>query len=363
MKRTIHKILHRDSRETFPIESDSVDLILTSPPYPMIEMWDDLFFGFSSEIKETFATDPLLSYERMHNELDKVWKESFRVLKDGGFLVINVGDATRNTAFGFRIFMNHARILQGCNAIGFQSLPGILWRKQTNSPNKFMGSGMLPAGAYVTLEHEHILIFRKNNKRKFPSKADKLARAESAFFWEERNSWFTDVWDFKGKKQGLSSLAGRERSAAYPLELANRIILMYSLKGDLVLDPFLGTGTTVWAALGNCRNSIGFELDSTVLLDRFSDLQALSEELNVLVEKRKINHDRFVQSRLDEGKALLHFNQNLQTPVVTKQEKFLNLERISRLFRNDADEIEAEYAPLLQTVAPPQLDPAPAVQP
>ncbi|MBM9501257.1 site-specific DNA-methyltransferase [Leptospira sp. 201903071] len=363
MEKTIHQILNRDSREPFPIDSDTVDLILTSPPYPMIEMWDDLFFGFSDSIRETISVNPNLSFEKMHLELDKVWKESFRVLKDGGFLVINIGDATRKTNSGFQIFMNHARVIQSCNFFGFQSLPGILWRKQTNSPNKFMGSGMLPAGAYVTLEHEHILIFRKGNKRKFSSKSEKLARARSAFFWEERNLWFSDLWDFKGKKQGLDSIAGRERSAAYPLELANRILRMYSLKGDLVLDPFLGTGTTTLSAIGNCRNSIGFDLDSNLLQNPFQNLSALPEELNRIVEKRKTNHDLFVHSRLEEGKSFLHFNQSLQTPVVTNQEKFLTLEKITRIERNGDNGIEVEYSPHFQAVAPPQLEPAPAVQP
>ncbi|MGQ2814449.1 DNA-methyltransferase [Leptospira interrogans] len=364
MKRTIHRIHFRDSRETFPLDSESVDLVLTSPPYPMIEMWDELFFGFSREIQKNFLIDPNLSYEQMHFELDKVWKESFRVLKNGGFLVINIGDATRNTAFGFRIYMNHARILQGCNSTGFQSLPGILWKKQTNSPTKFMGSGTLPAGAYVTLEHEHILIFRKNNRRKFSTKSERLSRMESAFFWEERNFWFTDVWDFKGKKQGLSSLlAGRERSAAYPLELANRIILMYSLKGDIVLDPFLGTGTTTLAAIGNCRNSIGFDLEPGLLKVQLENLHSIKDKLNRIIEKRKNDHDVFVQNRQNEGKSFLHFNQNLQTPVVTKQEKFLNLERITKLFRNSGNEIEAEYFPLLQTELLPQFESIPTVHP
>ncbi|XDD49038.1 site-specific DNA-methyltransferase [Leptospira sp. WS92.C1] len=363
MKQTIHRILNRDSREKFPLSSETVDLIVTSPPYPMIEMWDELFFSFGEKITESFKSDPKLSYERMHLELDKVWRECFRVLKEGSFLVINVGDATRKTNLGFQIFMNHARIVQSCNQIGFQSLPGILWRKQTNSPNKFMGSGMLPSGAYVTLEHEHILIFRKGNKRKFESKMDKLSRAESAFFWEERNLWFGDLWDFKGKKQGLDSQAGRDRSAAYPLELANRIILMYSLKGDVVLDPFLGTGTTMLSAIGNCRNSIGFDLDPNLLQNQFQNLSSLPEELNTISEKRKINHDLFVETRLKEGKNFLHFNSNLQTPVVTNQEKFLDLERITRVFRKKKNTILAEYVSFSQVVTPPQLEPAPAVQP
>ncbi|MDV6235148.1 site-specific DNA-methyltransferase [Leptospira ellisii] len=363
MFRTTHSIAVRDSREIFPLEDRSVDLILTSPPYPMIEMWNDLFFGFSSEIETCFESDPDLSFEKMHQELDKVWKESFRTLKQGGFLVINIGDATRKTVSGFRIFMNHARIVQSCNSLGFFSLPGVLWRKQTNSPNKFMGSGMLPAGAYVTLEHEHILIFRKGDKRNFSSKAEKLARAESAFFWEERNLWFGDVWDFKGKKQVLETQSGRERSAAYPLELANRIILMYSLKGDLVLDPFLGTGTTTLAAIGNGRNSIGFELDPQLTRNRFRDLVSLKEELNCISERRISNHESFVQNRKAEGKTFLHFNTRLRTPVVTTQEKLLCLERIETIERVDENTIGADHVPLSQAVAPPQLDPAPAVQP
>jgi site-specific DNA-methyltransferase (cytosine-N4-specific) len=100
------------------------------------------------------------------------------------------------------------------------SLPLILWRKQTNSPTKFMGSGMLPPCGYVTLEHEFILIFRKGNRRGFEKVSDKNTRTQSALFWEERNRWFSDVWDFKGTRQLLEHRTSRERSAAYPFELA-----------------------------------------------------------------------------------------------------------------------------------------------
>ena len=78
--------------------------------------------------------------------------------------------------------------------LGFQSIPLILWRKQTNAPNKFMGSGMLPAGAYVTLEHEYILVLRKGSKREFKKAEEKRNRHESAIFWEERNIWYSDIW-------------------------------------------------------------------------------------------------------------------------------------------------------------------------
>lgn len=85
--------------------------------------------------------------------------------------------------------------------MGFVGLPNIIWRKQTNAPNKFMGSGMLPCGAYVTLEHEWVLIFRKGGKREYKKVDAKLGRMKGSFFWEERNIWFSDVWEIKGVKQ------------------------------------------------------------------------------------------------------------------------------------------------------------------
>ncbi|MBE8394825.1 site-specific DNA-methyltransferase, partial [Leptospira borgpetersenii serovar Hardjo-bovis] len=133
---------------------------------------------------------------------------------------------------------------------------------------------MLPAGAYVTVEHEHSVIFRKRNKRKVGTKAEQFARAQSAFFWEERKLWCTGLWDFKGKKQSLNPITGRDRSAAYPLELANRIILMYSLKGDVVVDLFWGTGTATLAAIGNCRNSIGCDLNPGLFQTHFENLSS-----------------------------------------------------------------------------------------
>ena len=113
--------------------------------------------------------------------------------------------------------------------IGFSALPDILWRKQANTPNKFMGSGMLPAGAYVTLEHEYILIMRKGPKREFKTEGERVNRRESALFWEERNIWYSDVWtDIKGEKQDFVIPVSRSimhrppvprlRSAAFPYE-------------------------------------------------------------------------------------------------------------------------------------------------
>ena len=146
-------------------------------------MWDEVFSGLNPSIQDALRRSAgMEAFEGMHHELDHVWDEVYRVLKEGGVACINIGDATRTLDGNFCLFTNHARILSYFQTLGFSSLPAILWRKQTNAPNKFMGSGMLPAGAYVTLEHEYILIFRKGRKREFNKIHEKKIRRESTFF-------------------------------------------------------------------------------------------------------------------------------------------------------------------------------------
>ena len=87
----------------------------------------------------------------MHQVLDGVWHEIGRILVPGGIVCINIGDATRTIQSQFRLYANHARIIRCFHQMGFHQLPTIIWRKTTNEPNKFMGSGMLPPGAYVTI--------------------------------------------------------------------------------------------------------------------------------------------------------------------------------------------------------------------
>ena len=117
--------------------------------------------------------NPNLAFEAMHDNLDSIWLETYRVLKDGGIACINIGDATRTIKHDFQLFNSHSRIINYCLSIGFVTLPSVIWRKQTNSPNKFMGSGMLPVGAYITLEHEHIIVLRKGKRRIFDDESIK----------------------------------------------------------------------------------------------------------------------------------------------------------------------------------------------
>lgn len=333
---THHRVLFQNAAELAALPGGSVDLVVTSPPYPMIEMWDDSFVRQDERIAALLAAgDGPGASERMHAVLDTVWAECARVVRSGGFLCINIGDATRTVGGGFRLYTNHSRITSSCEALGFQSLPAILWRKQTNAPNKFMGSGMLPSGAYVTLEHEYILVLRKGGKRSFAG-AERDRRRRSAFFWEERNTWFSDLWDFKGTRQRMGTQEARARSGAFPFELAFRLISMYSLQEDLVVDPFLGTGTTMLAAMASGRNSTSLEIDSGLRETIEQNVGLAASILNDRTYRRANEHDAFVaQYTADRGHPPKHTNQPHGVPVVTGQEVDLALPVVAGVPRLD----------------------------
>ena len=319
---TTHNLYVGASQNMLHTEDSSIDLVVTSPPYPMIEMWDEIMGKQNSKILTSLQSEPDSAFELMHEELDKVWQECFRVIKPGGFLCINIGDATRTINGNFKLYNNHSRISKACMDMGFIGLPNIIWRKQTNAPNKFMGSGMLPCGAYVTLEHEWILIFRKGEKREFKTSEAKLDRMKSSFFWEERNIWFSDIWEVKGTKQKLQINSSRERSAAFPFEIPYRLINMFSQKGDTVLDPFLGTGTTMQAAILLGRNSCGYEIDAnfeSIIRDNINAINI--DSCNNFIKQRFDAHTDFVKSRIAQGKEVKHYNSVMDVAVMTKQEE------------------------------------------
>ena len=343
--KTAHKIFFQDARDLKEVPSESVDLVVTSPPYPMIGMWDDMFSNQNLEIERALAGgDGRQAYELMHQILDSVWVELFRVLKNDRFACINIGDATRKIKNDFCLYPNHARILNSLLDIGFSVLPDILWRKQTNAPNKFMGSGMLPAGAYVTLEHEYVLIVRKGSKREFKTEEEKRNRRESALFWEERNIWYSDIWtDVKGTEQSLSNGTSRLRSAAFPFDLAYRLINMYSVKGDMVLDPFLGTGTTIAAAMTSGRNSIGVEIDESFQQAICPIARHIVEFSNGYLHDRLRRHFEFVKDRIQNSGPLKYTNKHYGCPVVTSQEQFILLNSLKEIRAHEGNLFEVMY--------------------
>ncbi len=214
----------------------------------MIPQWDGLFAALG-------ATE----YAQMHSVLAQAWRECYRTLVAGGILAVNVGDALRSDTGGFRLWPNHAAVLESAARAGFTPLPYVLWKKPTNRPNAFLGSGFLPPNAYVTLDCEFLLLFRKGGLRRFaPHDPRRLA---SRFTRVERDAWFSQVWsDVRGAPQGPRE----RRTGAFPAAIAERLVRMFSVVGDTVLDPFAGTGTTLWAAVASGRNAVGVEWDPVV---------------------------------------------------------------------------------------------------
>jgi site-specific DNA-methyltransferase (adenine-specific) len=329
---TTHEIRVGDARE-LAVEPESVDLVVTSPPYPMVEMWDDAFAAQDPAVETALADgDGEAAFDAMHALLDDVWSRVADALRPGGVAAVNVGDATRRIDGEFRLYPNHARITEALSAAGLTQLPGVVWRKPTNSANKFMGSGTLPTNAYATLEHEHVLLFRKGGPRSFPPNDED--RYASAFFWEERNVWFSDTWEIRGTGQGLSADDGRrERSGAFPLELPLRLVRMYSIRGDTVVDPFVGTGTTSLAAMLAGRSSIGVERDpdlAAAFAERADEATGLSRDHS---RRRLRRHQEFVADNREHANyEATHYD----TRVVTRSEREIRLSTVADVERTAA---------------------------
>lgn len=333
---TSHEIIIGNSNNMNSIEDGSVNLIVTSPPYPMIKMWDEMFSlqnpGIKKDLDEGNGNS---AFFKMHEILNSIWKECDRVLCENGFVCINIGDATRTIGDKFQLYSNHTQIVNQFIDMGYSVLPDILWRKQSNAPNKFMGSGMYPAGAYVTYEHEYILVFRKGGKRIFKGE-EKSLRQKSAFFWEERNIWFSDLWEIKGTSQNiLSSKAGRDRNASFPLEIPYRLVNMYSIKGDTVLDPFTGLGTTNLACMISKRNSIGIDIDNNITEIALNNMNQNINALNDVTKKRIESHLEFIDLLPEEKKSKCYTNTSHGFLVKTKQEVAIEIEQLSNIKKKE----------------------------
>ena len=338
-------IINANSNSIPQIKDKTVDLVITSPPYPMIEMWDDMFSDQNPQIKyELQNGNGEKAFELMHQILDKTWNECDRTLKDNGFICINIGDATRTINDVFKLYSNHTRIINFFLNKGYCVLPDIHWRKQTNSPNKYMGSGMYPAGAYVTYEHEYILIFRKGGKRLF-NNSSRIKRQESAYFWEERNVWFSDLWEIKGTSQAIKNInCSRERNASFPFEIPYRLVNMYSVKGDTVLDPFSGLATTNVACMASERNGIGIEIDKDLAKASMEYLTTMQDKINEVVDDRLKKHLDFISELDDEKKSKCYENENMNFLVKTKQETEMVISKIKNINYENGKELTCEYA-------------------
>ena len=328
-----HIFYTRNSNNLDCIPDKSIQLIVTSPPYPMIEMWDDVFNLQKHEINNYIKDNPNIAFYKMHNILNQVWMECDRVLADNCFICINIGDATKTIDNKFQVYPNHVEIINFFFNLGYSVLPNIIWHKPTNAPNKFMGSGMYPSGAYVTQEHEYILIFRKGENRKFTAE-EKERRQRSSYFWEERNVWFSDLWDIKGTSQTITNTKTRERNASYPFEIPYRLVNMYSIEGDTVLDPFGGLGTTSLACIASQRNSISVDIDEEITNKAIENVSSSCDYLNNIINNRIFKHIDFVNSLNDEKKCK-YFNNIHNFDVKTRQEENIKINKVKSITVQD----------------------------
>ena len=190
-----------------------------------------------------------------------------------------------------------------------------------------------------------ILIVRKGSKREFKTENEKENRRKSALFWEERNIWYSDVWtDIKGTDQKLPNAMSRLRSAAFPFDLAYRLINMYSVKGDVVLDPFLGTGTTTAAVMTSARNSIGVEIDESFEHAICPVTHHIVDFSNDYLYSRLLRHYAFVQNRIQNSGPLKYTNRNYDCPVVTSQEQFILLNGLKEVQARGDNIFEVMYS-------------------
>ncbi|MGD0897993.1 MAG: site-specific DNA-methyltransferase [Thermoguttaceae bacterium] len=246
---TQHDLRLGDARH-MRLPPESIHLVLTSPPYWTLKEYH------RSEGQLGFVTD----YEEFLAELDRVWGQCHKALVPGGRLICVVGDvclSRRRNGGRHTVVPLHASIQEHCRNIGYDNLAPIIWHKIANAAYEVEnGSGFLgkpyEPNAVIKNDIEFILMQRKPGGYRAPSIA---TRVLSVISEDSHREWFQQIW------MGLPGASTKQHPAPYPIELAERLIRMFSFVGDTVLDPFMGTGTTCLAASRWGRNSIGVEID------------------------------------------------------------------------------------------------------
>lgn len=247
---TTHVLHCGDARNLGWIEGESVHLVVTSPPYWTLKKYND-HPGQLGAVED---------YESFMDELDAVWRHCYRVLVPGGRIACVVGDvclARRRHKGRHQVVPLHADISVRCRRIGLDYLTPIFWYKIANASyevengSSFLGKPYEP-NAIIKNDIEYILMLRKPGGYRQPTETQ---RQRSKMTKEEHAKWFRSVWrDVPGEST-------REHPAPFPVELAYRLVRMFSFIEDTVLDPFAGTCSTTIAAMKCARNSIGNEID------------------------------------------------------------------------------------------------------
>jgi DNA modification methylase len=248
---THHDLYLGDARKATFLRPNSLHLVVTSPPY-----WTLKNYRVHPDQMGYIA-----DYEKFLRELDRIWKLCYNALVPGGRLVCVVGDVclSRRKNNGEHVVVPlHASIQEHCRKLRFTNLAPIIWHKIANVQHEAQGNGGSFLGkpyepnAVIKHDIEYILMERKAGGYRSPSVA---TRVLSVIPGSKHKEWFQQIWT------GLTGASTRHHPAPYPMELAERLVRMFSFVGDTVLDPFMGTATTNAAAAKWGRNSIGIEVD------------------------------------------------------------------------------------------------------
>lgn len=244
-------MLFGDARRMSDLADEAVQLVVTSPPY-----WQLKDYGAPGQI----GFDQ--SYADYIASLNAVWAECYRVLGTGCRLCINIGDQFARAAhYGrYKVIPIREEIVRGCEHLGFDYMGAVIWQKattmNTSGGGAVMGSFPHPRNGILKIDYEFILLFKKLGQ---PPRVTPQQKAASALTTQEWNTYFSGHWNFAGEKQGDGHLA------MFPMELPRRLIKMFSFAGETVLDPFLGSGTTLRAAMELGRQGIGYEINRDFL--------------------------------------------------------------------------------------------------
>jgi DNA modification methylase len=267
--KTTHRLYLDDSRDLSWIPDASVHLVVTSPPYWTLKEYAD---GNRSQLGD------IEDYESFLDELDKVWRECARVLVPGGRICCVVGDVCvpRRREGKHYVMPLHSDIQVRSRKLGLDCLTPILWQKIANGTTEAKGNGAgfygkpYQPGSIVKNDTEYILLLRKGGNYRSVTPVQKVL---SMLTKEEMQGWLRSAWD---DVPGASTTK-TVHPAPFPVELAERLIKLFSFAGDTVLDPFLGIASTSAAAMRAGRNSIGVEVEPAYLETALKKVLALSK--------------------------------------------------------------------------------------
>lgn len=293
-----------DSRSMRELSDESIDLVVTSPPY-----WHIKDYGVETQIGYGQNLHEYLK------DLYRVFRECYRVLKGGARLCVNIGDQFARSVIyeRYKVIPLHAEVISMCENIGFDYMGAIIWQKRTTMNTTggavVMGSFPYPPNGVVEIDYEFILIFKKAGRRK----VDREVKERSKLSKEEWKEFFSGHWNLGGARK-------IKHEAVFPDEVPRRLIKMFSFYGDKILDPFAGSGTTLKVALELGRQAVGYEINPEfldIIREKVGALNLKVVERKERAEPEQVDYEPRIKDAkpvLDEKK--LKFNSDRLYRVV-----------------------------------------------